>query len=72
MKTLAQVAELVDKMYSDASEVPSMGYEPEGDPCKGPATKLAEENGFTYDEVMHEINRQWHQETRSCEDLFGG
>lgn len=60
-KTLEQVAREADEIFARHAEVPSMGYEPAGpDPGERAVERLAEENGFTLDEVLEEINIQSH------------
>lgn len=70
--TLHQCAERAIELYQQYSEQPSMGYEPDySKQLDAAITTLAEENGFTYDQVMDEMNYIEYMAYRADEGPYG-
>ena len=74
--TLEQVAEKAEQMYADYYEAPSMGYEPNYEngysPVDMAVIKLAEEHGFTFDQVQETMTDRCHEEAarQNCLDNY--
>lgn len=70
--SLRACAEQAIAWIQQYSEQPSMGYEPDySNQLDGAITTLAEENGFTYEQVMDEMNHIEYMAYRADEGPYG-